>query len=212
MRHIRIILSEPQAEDFQTVKRLLPESLVNTAAALHKAAAGYNRYIIKELSFINWQPHDRRTPSWSLQVSVDEELIHRDYKRANPEPFKTWLADICGGELSQEADSPGGHMYEFTYPDEAKPGAGDTYIISLSDWQQKMIDAARGDYRAADYILTTSLTQAERDASSPPATPASNAAQADGSDQPAISPAADGEIGMDEGAIIAPQPGLIVAD
>lgn len=212
MRHIRIILSEPQAEDFQTVKRLLPESLINTAAALYKAAAGYNRYIIKELSFINWQPHDRRTPSWSLQVSVDEELIHRDYRRANPEPFKNWLTDICGGELSQEADGPGEHMYEFTYPDEAKPGAGSTYIISLSDWQQKMIDAARGDYRAVDYILAASLAQAERDATLPLAAPTDGAAQADGVAQPAISPTTDRETNTDEGVTIAPQPDLLVAE
>ncbi len=172
MRHIRITLIEPQAEDFQTVKRLLPEALVNTAAALHKAAAAFNRYIIKELVFINWQPQERRNPTWSLQVSVDEELIHRDYRRLSHEPFKDWLADLCGGELSQEADTPGGHMYEFTYPDDASTGSSDTYIISLTNWQQRMIDAARGDYRAADYILTASLAQAERDAAIPPAEPA----------------------------------------
>ncbi len=169
MRHIRITLIEPQAEDFQTVKRLLPESLINTAAALHKAAAGFNRYIIKELTFINWQPQERRNPSWSLQVSVDEELVHRDYRRLSHEPFKDWLADLCGGEMSQEADIPSGHMYEFTYPQEASTGGGSAYIISLNDWQQRMIDAARGDYRAADYILAASLAQAERDADAPPA-------------------------------------------
>ena len=136
---------------------------------MHKAAAAYNRYIIKELAFINWQPHDRRNPTWSLQVSVDEELVHRDYRRLSHEPFKDWLADLCGGELSQEADTPSGHMYEFTYPEEASTGSSDTYIISLTDWQQRMIDAARGDYRAADYILAASLAQAERDAANPPA-------------------------------------------